>query len=139
VTPEEIAARARFHSPFNHPTVVYRRSVVLRVGGYRELPMLEDYWLFARMIEAGARVANVAEPLLLYRVDSGSYDRRGGWRLFRSEMALQRHLLDEAFLTRRQFVRNVIVRGGYRFVPIAVRRAAYRRVFTHRNAAGAPT
>ncbi|WP_248283298.1 glycosyltransferase [Cryobacterium arcticum] len=125
--PDEIASTARFHDPFNHPTVVYRRSVVARAGGYRELPLMEDYWLFARMIQAGALVANLPDPLVMYRVDAGAYGRRGGWTLFRSEIALQRSLLRDAFVTRRQFARNILVRGGYRFVPVAVRRIAYRR------------
>jgi glycosyltransferase involved in cell wall biosynthesis len=130
--PDDIVTSARFHDPFNHPTVVYRRSVVARAGGYRELPLMEDYWLFARMIQAGALVANLPDPLVMYRVDAGAYGRRGGLTLFRSEVALQRSLLKDRFVTRRQFVRNVLVRGGYRFVPVAVRRVAYRR-FIVRN------
>ncbi|MBG6058522.1 glycosyltransferase involved in cell wall biosynthesis [Cryobacterium sp. MP_M5] len=135
--PDDIATSARFHDPFNHPTVVYRRSVVAKAGGYRELPMMEDYWLFARMIQAGALVANLPDPLVMYRVDAGAYGRRGGWRLFRSELALQRSLLEDGFVTRRQFARNVLVRGGYRFVPVTLRRVAYRR-FIVRNYANEP-
>jgi glycosyltransferase involved in cell wall biosynthesis len=130
--PDDIVTSARFHDPFNHPTVVYRRSVVARAGGYRELPLMEDYWLFARMIQAGARVANLPDPLVMYRVDAGAYGRRGGLTLFRSEVALQRSLLKDRFVTRGQFARNVLVRGGYRFVPVVVRRVAYRR-FIVRN------
>lgn len=129
-TASEIATVARLRSPFNHPTVVYRRSAVLHAGGYRELPLLEDYWLFTRMIAAGARVENIAEPLVLYRVDAGSYERRGGMRLLRSEIRLQSQLRREGFTTRREWARNVAARGGYRLVPVPIRRALYRRVFT---------
>ena len=118
-----IAARARFHSPFNHPTVVYRRSAVAAAGGYRTLAMLEDYWLFARMIAAGAVCANVPDVLLRYRVGAGSYDRRGGWALARSELALQRHLLAEGFVTPAQFARNVV---GARGLPSGAGGAAAR-------------
>ena len=128
-----IAARARFHSPFNHPTVVYRASAVAAAGGYRTLAMLEDYWLFTRMIAAGAVCANVPDVLLRYRVGSGSYHRRGGWALLRSELVLQRHLLAEGFVSPAQFARNVAVRAGYRAVPVGLRRVAYRLVFTRRQ------
>ncbi|HEY7718921.1 MAG TPA: glycosyltransferase [Pedococcus sp.] len=128
--PEEIAGAARLRSPFNHPTVVYRRSAVLEAGGYRDLPLLEDYWLFTRMIAGGARVANVPEPLVLYRVDSGSYQRRGGLRLLRSEVGLQRRLRREGFTTTGQMLRNLAVRGGYRVVPVRLRQGLYRRAFT---------
>jgi glycosyltransferase involved in cell wall biosynthesis len=135
--PAHIAATARLRSPFNHPTVVYRRSAVLEAGGYRDLPLLEDYWLFTRMIAGGARVANVAEPLVLYRVGAGSYERRGGMRLLRSEVGLQRRLHREGFTTSRQMVRNLAVRGGYRVLPVFVRQGLYRRAFTeHTDASG---
>lgn len=129
---DAIAVRARFHSPFNHPTVVYRRSAVERAGGYRDLPLLEDYWLFTRMIATGAKAANVQQPLVRYRVGAGAYARRGGLRLLRSELELQRHLVAEGFTTPAQFARNVVVRGGYRAVPQGLRRLAYRAVFTRR-------
>jgi hypothetical protein len=80
------------------------------------------------MITAGAEVANVAEPLVKYRVGAGAYGRRGGLRLLRSELAMQRRFRDVGFTTRTQYVRNVVVRGGYRLVPESLRRAAYRRV-----------
>ncbi|MGQ7295008.1 glycosyltransferase [Quadrisphaera sp. KR29] len=129
---DAIAVRARFHSPFNHPTVVYRRSAVARAGGYRDLPLLEDYWLFTRMIATGSKAANVQQPLVRYRVGAGAYARRGGLRLLRSELELQRHLVAEGFTTPAQFARNVLVRGGYRAVPQGLRRLAYRAVFTRR-------
>lgn len=123
----EIARRARFVSPFNHPSVVYRRSAVERAGGYRDLPLMEDYWLFVRMIADGARTANVPEPLVLYRVGAGAYRRRGGLRLLRSEIGLQRRMRRAGFTTWRQCLRNVVVRGSYRLVPQRLRRSGYRR------------
>ena len=128
--PAEIAVEARLRSPFNHPTVIYRRSAVLQAGGYRELPLLEDYWLFTRMIESGSVLANVAEPLVLYRVDAGSYQRRGGMRLLRSELGLQRRLRRDGFTTSPEMLRNIAVRGGYRVIPVALRRSMYRSRFT---------
>ena len=125
--PDDIRARARFADPFNHPTVVYRRRCVQAVGGYGEFALMEDYLLWAKMIMAGARVANVAEPLVLYRVGAGAYRRRGGLAQLRTELGLQRRLRTLGFTTPGQYVRNVAVRGGYRLVPEAARRLAYRR------------
>ena len=123
---EMIRRYARFHSPFNHPSIVYRKDAVAAAGGYEHLALMEDYLLFARMIADGARVANVAEPLVLYRVGEGAYARRGGKALLRSELRLHRKLRAEGFTTRREFVRNVTLRGVYRLVPERVRRTAYR-------------
>lgn len=121
-----IRTYARFHQPFNHPTVVLRRAAVERAGGYVAVGLMEDYWLFARMLGGGARAANLAEPLVKYRVGAGAYRRRGGFGQLVAEVRLQRLLRGIGFTTRRQALRNVIVRGGYRLVPEALRKLAYR-------------
>jgi hypothetical protein len=126
--PDDIRRRARFATPFNHPTVVYRRPLVTGVGGYTDFAKMEDYLLWAKLILADARVANVAEPLVRYRVGAGAYARRGGLDLLRAEIAVQRRFRQLGFTTPRQFVRNLVVRGGYRLVPEGLRRSAYRRV-----------
>lgn len=128
VDAKDIAVRARFADPFNHPTVVYRRDLVRAVGGYSDFALMEDYLLWAKMLVAGARVANVAEPLVKYRVGSGAYARRGGMGQLRAELAVQRRFRELGFTTRGQFARNVVVRGGYRMVPESLRRMVYRRV-----------
>lgn len=123
--PDRIRALARFQDPFNHPAVVYRRSAVAAAGGYQHLDRMEDYWLFVRMLASGARVTNVAEPLVLYRVGAGAYRRRGGWPLLRSELALQSRMLRTGFTNPVQWARNVLVRGVWRLVPSAIRRRVY--------------
>ncbi len=133
IEPDEIVRYSRFHQPFNHPTVVYRRSAVQAAGGYRHLAMMEDYLLFAKMIGQGATVANVAEPLVLYRIGAGAYARRGGVDVLKSEVALQRRLYEMGFTSRPQLVRNIMVRGGYRLVPEPLRRVAYRKLIARKG------
>ncbi|HET6627729.1 MAG TPA: glycosyltransferase [Nocardioidaceae bacterium] len=130
----EIRRVVKFRDPFNHPTIVYRKSAVLAAGGYTDMALMEDYLLFTRMLQAGARPANVAEPLVHYRVGAGAYARRGGTALLRSELALQRRFRRLGITTRGQHLRNVVVRGGYRLVPEVVRRTAYRALIANRGA-----
>ena len=133
--PAEIRRVIRFRDPFNHPTVVYRRSAVLAAGGYADMALLEDYLLFTRMVVAGAAPANLAEPLVYYRVGAGAYARRGGTALLRSEVRLQRRFRELGITSRTEFWRNVAVRGGYRLVPEGVRKVAYRRLLANRTGA----
>ena len=132
--PDEIRRVIRFRDPFNHPTIVYRKSAVIAAGSYTDMALMEDYLLFTRMVTAGARPANVAEPLVYYRVGAGAYARRGGKELLRSELSLQRRFRDLGLTTRRQYLRNVAVRGGYRLVPEWLRRTAYRALIANRGA-----
>jgi len=132
LTHAEILRFARFHSPFNGPTVVHRRSAVARAGGYEDLRTFEDYSLWVRMLADGAQATNVGKPLLLYRVGAGAYERRGGWRLVRPEIELQLRMRRLGFTSRAQFIRNVLVRGGWRLCPVFLRRPLYGLAFRHR-------
>jgi glycosyltransferase involved in cell wall biosynthesis len=129
----QIQRYARIHDPFNHPTVVYRKRAVLAAGGYGDLPLMEDYALFARMLLRGARPVNVPEPLVWYRVGEAAFKRRGGRALLHSELRLQREFRRLGFTSRPQYARNVLIRGGYRLVPWWCRRAVYRPVLAHRR------
>jgi glycosyltransferase involved in cell wall biosynthesis len=136
--PDEIRRVIRFRDPFNHPTVVYRKSAVQSAGGYTDMALMEDYLLFTRMVDAGARPANLAEPLVCYRVGAGAYARRGGRALLRSELALQRRFRELGITSRGEYLRNVVVRGSYRLVPESLRKVAYRALIANRGAAASP-
>ena len=130
----ELAKYARMQSPLHHPSVVLRKSVVLAAGGYPEhAGRFEDYLLWERLMLRGVTFANVSEVLVLYRVDAGAYERRGGREMFREELRLQRWFLRDGFVSVPQFVRNVAVRACYRLIPTGARRNMYRTLVKLRN------
>lgn len=60
--------RERFvESPLAHPSVIFRKQVVLEAGGYQEHGWPEDYDLWLRLAEAGIRFGKVPEVLLSWR------------------------------------------------------------------------
>lgn len=62
-----------------HATVIYRKSSVLKCGGYRSVSLYEDYDLFMRMSrEQNMNCYNIQESLYYTRVSSDFYKRRGG-------------------------------------------------------------
>jgi len=54
-------------SPFAHPSVMFRREWVERVGGYQEHGWPEDYDLWLRLYLAGAHFGKVPQVLLEWR------------------------------------------------------------------------
>lgn len=78
-TDEEIRKFARRRNPFNHPTVMFRRSSVLKAGNYADCPGFEDYDLWARMLGSGMKGYNIQKTLVYMRTGEGMYQRRGGF------------------------------------------------------------
>lgn len=67
------------YSPFIHPSVMVRREVYEKTGGYyvsKETWRCEDYELFMRLYASGYIGYNMQEELFLYREDRSSYERR---------------------------------------------------------------
>lgn len=54
-------------SPFVHPSIMTRRTIMAQLGGYQDNGWPEDYDLWLRMASAGVRFARLPEPLLFWR------------------------------------------------------------------------
>ncbi len=67
LTPTQIARALYTESPFTHPSVMYRRDAVLAAGAYREGDFPEDYELWLRLHQRGARMRKRPERLLDWR------------------------------------------------------------------------
>jgi glycosyltransferase involved in cell wall biosynthesis len=91
-THDEIYQFAKRRSPFNHPTVMYKKSKVLECGGYSNLRRNQDVDLFGRMLFTGAKAANIDESLLLFRSNKSLSERRRSWENTKSYVATIRNL-----------------------------------------------
>lgn len=63
---------------FNHPSIMFKKSEVLRVGSYPHIKHMEDKDLFFRMLNMDCVGANIDESLLLFRSNKESFKRRRG-------------------------------------------------------------
>ena len=97
-----------FGPPFIHPTVLMRKSVLEKMGGYRVAPettRAEDYDLWMRMYAAGFAGYILPEVLFQFREDSGAYSRRK-----------YRHRLEEAKVRYRGFKLLGLLPGAWPYV-----------------------
>lgn len=70
---------AKRRNPFNNQTLVLRKSVAQKIGGYSTIKRCEDYDFVARVLMSGAVGANIPEVLVDYRVTPENYQRRKNW------------------------------------------------------------
>lgn len=84
--------------PFNQMTVMFKKKVYDLAGGYLDWYCDEDYYLWLRMMKKGASFANTGEVMVNVRVGTEMYRRRGGWRYFKSERALQKYMKKQGII-----------------------------------------
>ncbi|NHN46217.1 glycosyltransferase [Halostella sp. JP-L12] len=123
---ESIESMARFRSPMNHGTVMFRKSAVLSSGNYRPVDRMEDYDLWIRMLLGGAKFANLPEVLVKVRAGEYLYGRRGGLEYAREEARTQLEFYQQGFTSLPVFLFNATTRVSLRLVPNSVRSLIYR-------------
>jgi len=106
----EIKQYLKKRCPFNQMTVMFKKNDVMAAGGYSDWYCNEDYYLWIRMMQKGFKFRNINEILCFVRVGSDMYQRRGGWKYFKSEAKLQRYMLDHKIINYFTFLNNVMIR-----------------------------
>ena len=64
-----------FKNIINHPTVVFKRNIVINLGGYREFPFAEDYDLWLRALHKNQIIIKYDNPVIIYSKQSISAAR----------------------------------------------------------------
>lgn len=80
--------RLKYGSPFNHPVTVFKKSKVIEAGGYKDIYLKEDLFLWLRMAAKNNIFGNIQESLLFFRVNKNMYKRRRGIKYAKSELKL---------------------------------------------------
>lgn len=76
---ESIHKYVRRRDPFNHPTVMYRKSKVMKYGPYGDYRKNQDTDLWIKLLSNGCKAINIDEYLLMFRFDKGTYKKRKSW------------------------------------------------------------
>ncbi len=87
-THSELMKYAQWRCPFNHMTVMYKKSALLDLGKYKNYGAVgDDYELWARFLMNGYKAANIQENLVNARTGKDFFgNRRRGWKYFKNEL-----------------------------------------------------
>ena len=109
---KDIKRYLKARCPLNHVTVMMKKTAVLGVGNYQDWHYNEDYYLWIRMTLKGCSFANLPDTLVNVRVGKEMYQRRGGWKYFKSEARLQGYMLKHGIISLPRYVYNTAIRFG---------------------------
>lgn len=107
---KEIKEFLKKRCPFSQVTVMFKKADVIAAGGYQDWYCEEDYYLWIRMYQNNCKFKNLKDCLVYVRISEDRYRRRGGWKYFKSEAALQKYMLKNNVIKLHHFLFAVCVR-----------------------------
>ncbi|WP_368361988.1 glycosyltransferase [Ruminococcus sp. RTP21484sp1_RTP21281st1_A2_RTP21281_210402] len=125
LTHEAIADYQKQRSAFNHMTVMYKKSTVLRAGNYEDCPLMEDDMLWVRMLISGAKGMNIDDYLVYARTGYAMIERRGGWAYFKKYLNGRRKIYETKYITRYDYLKTVYIQFFVALLPRKIRRIIF--------------
>lgn len=128
----EIYKFAKFRSPVNHPTVVFRKSAVLQSGNYSgKLLLWEDYTLWITMLVNGYIFHNLQEDLLYFRVKNGkeTIKRRSGLKYALDELKFAKIVRQMGFFSLFEYLKFITLRPLGRLLPTNILLFIYNQFY----------
>ena len=106
---EKIVKFSKKRTPFNHPSVAFKKSIVLASGNYSpETRYMQDYYLWVRCIQYGAKCANTDQVLVNMRSGQTMRLRRSGKEFVKSYKTVFRYMLKTKYITFFRYATNVL-------------------------------
>lgn len=125
---EGIQKYARRRQPFNNMTVMYKKSIVQKVGGYKAMTRSEDYDLYVRILHKGYCCKNINDDLVFARIKESKADRRTSKATYRGFVKTRWTALRLGFSSLWDFL---VACGAQTFVflsPAFLQRLIYRKI-----------
>lgn len=123
-----IVKMGRRRNPMNHVTVCIKKEALIKCGGYENLLLLEDYYLWLKMIAAGCVLANINESLVYVRIGNGFNSKRGSKVRIKGWKFLQCYMLDHGMIKKSEALMNMLYIRMFTYCPKVLRKFAYDKL-----------
>lgn len=126
---DEIVDMLRTRNGMNHVTVVFKKSDIVKLGGYSEnFGKLEDYKLWVDAVGAGLKLQNLSEICVNVRVGSGFIERRSNKREIQDWDMLQGYLKKAKLIGCGKALINKLSIRVFVYMPPWMKKIAYKTV-----------
>jgi len=98
---DDIVKYAHSRNPYSHPSVIFKKSKVIKSGNYQDAYLCEDYDLWIRMIQNECKCANLDECLFCVRISDDFFKRRSGFKYVKSINNLMIRNMKNVFLRKK--------------------------------------
>ncbi|MBR1581763.1 MAG: glycosyltransferase [Bacilli bacterium] len=126
-TNEEIYKYAKKRNPFIHPSMMFKKSLILKAGNFRSVHLCEDYDMWFRCFLENAKCYNIQENLVFMRVSKDFYKRRGGLKYYKSVKSCLKNMKKAKFITTGEYLKTIIPRFIVYLAPNFIREMFYKK------------
>lgn len=126
LTNSEIHEFGKMRSPFNHPTVMYRKSTIVKVGKYPNYRKNQDCALWIKLLSSGSVCSNLSEHVFRFRFDEGTYKKRKTWLHTKCLLEIWYNAWREGYNTSSQFLMIACIHVIMYLIPVSIQRIIYR-------------
>lgn len=130
---KEIKRYQRRRDGFNHVTVMFKRSSVLRAGNYEMCSLMEDSYLWVRMMQCGAKCKNIDEVLVYVRIGKEMYERRGGFDYFLKYKEGRKKIRETNYISTWDYYYTLIVQFCVALLPENLRGWIFKNILHRRK------
>ena len=128
LTNEEIYKFAKKRDPFNHPTVMYRKSAVEAAGCYSDYRKNQDTDLWIKMLSNGVICMNLADPVFRFRFDESTYKKRKSWINTKILIEIRYKAWKSGFNSFGEFLVVATAQLGMYILPVGFQKFLYQKI-----------
>ena len=128
LTDKEIKDYQKKRDSFNHMTVMYKKSAVLRAGNYQSCLLMEDTLLWVNMILSGAKCLNIDDSLVYARVGKDMFERRGGWSYYKKYKQGRKKVRETGYISFWDYHSTLMVQFAVAIMPNKLRGWVFKKL-----------
>ena len=113
---------------FNHVSVMFKKSSVLRAGNYQSCLLMEDSLLWANMFLNNAKGKNIDKYLVFVRIGKDMYERRGGLKYFKKYKQGRLQVYKTGFISFWDYHYSLIIQLIVSMLPNGLRGLVFKRL-----------
>lgn len=125
---EDIVKMGKKRNPMNHVTVCMKKTALEKCGGYETLLLLEDYYLWLKMIVAGCKLENINESLVYVRVGNGFDSKRSSKTRIAGWKVLQKYMRKNRMISWFGAFMNMVYIRAFVYTPPSIKSFLYNKV-----------
>lgn len=130
LTSKEIYKYGKRRNPFNHSSVMYKKTVVLAVGNYSDRRRSQDIELWSKIVFQGYKCANIGEPLIYFRIDGDNrIKRKKKWTNIKSDLSVFKSNWKMGYSSFLDYMFVCLMQTGFFILPTVLAKKMYKLFF----------